>query len=142
MASTKINLAGVGAPVSEGDHDARFTSYKKGMTSGSNGKEPAEKVDLTFTIDGGPDDGRKMTRTYVLSKKALWALKGTLIVLGSDPDDLEGEIDLDEELPRHNGNSVVLSVVQKEYTPPNGERPRTVANIETVKDASAGALFK
>lgn len=83
-------------------------------------------VSLEFEVSQGEYEGRKLFRVQSLGAKSLWSFKRALIRLGTDPDELEGPIDLEDIMPPLVGAPCHLKVGQHEY---DGEMRNNVSNI-------------
>lgn len=93
--------------IPEGKYPATLEKWEYFPTAKSSG-EPY--VALTFHIIEGEFEGRKLWRNYSLQKQSLWAIKRTAVRLGSDPDMLNGPLDLDDFLPDLVGAPCVVDV--------------------------------
>lgn len=82
-------------------------------------------VKLTFTVDGGDYDGRKLFKNQSCQPKALWNFKRVLVRLGANPKDLEADIDPEEILPELISAECRLSVKERTFkeTPEDEGRP-------------------
>jgi len=80
-------------PVPEGEYAATLTGTKL-VPEAKESKQPY--VEMTFTIADGEFAGRKLFRNYSLQPKALWSFKQTLVRLGTDPELLSGELELED----------------------------------------------
>ncbi len=84
----------------------------------------------TFTLTEGDHAGRKLFKTTGLGPKALWSLRDTLVGLGYDKEDLEGEVDVDtDELE---GTDVVVVISVGRYN------NRDVNQVDAVSLAASG----
>ena len=70
-------------------HDIEEKTVKSGKNEG------APMWAVQFSVNGGPFDNRRVFRNYTLIPESLWAVKGFLLALGYDAEQLDGEIDLD-----------------------------------------------
>lgn len=138
----KINLEGVGdfVPVPNGHYPATFESFKFGKTKEKND----DKVDITFILtDEAPEEyiGRKFWQTFTFGEKALWAFKNFLIVLGAEPEQINGEFDVAEMLDEFKGTNVVLAISQETYQPAAGGESKVRNKIDEIKSADAALLI-
>jgi len=99
-------------PMAEGYYPAVLEEWEAG--NAKSGKK-GPKVDLTWEVSEGPEEGRKLFRTFSLDRKALWAFKQALVRMGVDQESLEGPVDLDDIMSEVVGAACVLLVGQHEY---------------------------
>lgn len=91
-----VNLEGVKTslePIPDGVYDARFTKREFKM---SKAKQPKVVLEYVFNEDQGEGiAGRKAFLECSLQPQALFKVKRTLVHMGTDPDELETQIDLE-----------------------------------------------
>lgn len=96
MSPIVVNLEGVKTslePIEDGTYDARFT--KRTFTK-SKAQQPKVVLEFVFNEDQGEGvAGRKAFVECSLQSQALFKVKRTLINMGTDPDELEAQIDLE-----------------------------------------------
>lgn len=111
---TKVDWADVESfeALPEGTYNVVFESFEVTEQSKASGKP---FVNLTFIITDGDHTNRKLWRNHSLQPQALWALKQSMVRLGSSPDTLTGEMEIEEALARLQGNPCRLVVGQREY---------------------------
>jgi len=118
----KVNLSGVEVrrfePLPQGRYRAEVASMEHIPASKRSGKP---KVRFVFNVLKGLEasnedfnvEGRKAFYEVSLQEQSLWNLKRTLIALGDDPEELEGEVELDPE--DYVGREVVI-VIGHDYS--------------------------
>lgn len=96
MSPVVVNLEGVKTslePISDGVYDARFTKVDFKM---SKAKQPKASLEFVFNEDQGEGvAGRKAFVDCSLQPQALFKVKRTLVYMGTDPDELETQVDLE-----------------------------------------------
>ncbi len=110
MPGFTVNLAGVSTSniIDEGDYEVTLT---KATPRKSNNGNQTVNFEFTVTGDDTPDQkGRKVFTTYTLTTESLWAFKKYLRILGADPDELEGDIDVMEFVQSLYGNKALAIV--------------------------------
>ncbi|KKM82660.1 hypothetical protein LCGC14_1317260 [marine sediment metagenome] len=109
----KINMAGV----QEGEFDAMpdgLYPCRLFDMNVKNSKDGKPYIEWVFKVqEGHSNAGRQFWMNNSLQQQALWALKRTLIALGDDPADLDGELELEKE--DYVGRECVVSVVAETY---------------------------
>ena len=141
----KVDLTGVETkeflPVTPGRYigkvdDLTYTEKSK------RSKQP--KVQLVFTLLEGIDDNtrgydlaekRKAFYEFSLQEQSLWNAKRTLIALGDDPADLEGELEINKE--DYVGRECVLVMATEEYEGVERQRTRRLEPLPVVTEAKA-----
>lgn len=121
----KIDFTGVGKPVPADTYSAVVTKAEYNPSSSASGMPT---VAFEWTINDGEYDGRKMFRSYSLQPTALVFLKRVLVALGTNPDDLEGNIDTDDILPELVGTECALVITVGEY---NGSPNNQIAEVKS-----------
>ena len=120
---TKVDFTGVQTgftPVPAGQYPVIFA---KGEIKDSKSTPGAKVVnaELTITDEGGEEaSGRKLFLNWSLQPKALFRIKGDAVAFGVDPDDLEGEVDIDELLEVLKGREAIADVIIEKYTANDG----------------------
>ncbi len=127
----RINFANVKTleALPAGDYGASLTEVKYVEKSRSSG-QPYYRLGFTVT-DDGEYSGRKLFRNASLTEESLWAIKAYLIALGTDPEELEGDADVDELFNDRIGSDCVIVVDVKKL-----DDGRDSNEIKTIKDAT------
>lgn len=122
---TKVDLSGVSEleALPAGMYPVVLESAEV-LTSNNSGKP---YVKLTFSVNDGENEGRKLYANRSLQPQALWVLKKTLGALGVNESELAGEFDLEELLGGYIGAPAVLKVTQTIYN------NKVVNNVDDVK---------
>lgn len=111
-----VDTAGIAAgfsPVKEPDwYDAVLTDYKEVESAGEQGHPMGT---MEFTIEDPREDGHKCWRNYSLGTKSLMYIKGAMVELGVDPDELEGPWDTNEIIPGLLGTKCKILVRHRVY---------------------------
>lgn len=133
---TKVDFTGVSTSfevLEEGLYPAKLADFKFEEKSKSSGKP---YVSLEFDLTG-EFEGRKAWRIFSLQPQSLFALKRACLILGAGEGDLEGELDLEDDvLPGLVGADCTLAlVIDNEYDP---DEPRNKVN--KILAAGVGAL--
>ena len=106
-------------------------------------KQP--KVQLTFSLLEGVDDNtraynasenRKAFYEFSLQEQSMWNVKRTLVALGDDPADLEGEVDINKE--DYIGRECILVMGVEEYEGIERQRTRRIEPIDNLPPAPKG----
>lgn len=127
----KINFTGVGDPLPEATYSAVVEKALYVAQSQSSGNPT---VALTWIVNDGEYEGRKLFRSYSCQPNALVFLKQVLVALGVDPAKLSTEIDIDDVLEDIIGAECNLEVTIGEYNgSPNNQ-------VTKVKPAGVGAF--
>jgi len=131
----KVDMSGIEplTAMEAGQYPATLTSFEYHEAAASSGKP---FYSLEFTISEGEYNGRKAWRNFSLQQQALWALQRAAIRLGADPDDVQGEVDMDEVLASLVGSECVLDIGVREY---EGEDRNEIKAIRPARGALAGA---
>lgn len=143
----KVDLTGVElrdfAPVPPGRYRAKVDDLVYTEKS-KRSKQP--KVQLVFTLLEGIDENtadydaaekRKAFYEFSLQEQSLWNAKRTLVALGDDPADLEGEIEISKE--DYVGRECILLMGVEEYEGVERQRTRRIEPKEAIKQpARAG----
>lgn len=109
----KVNLAGVQAGEFDAVPDGLYPCFLFDMNL-KHSQKGNDYIEWVFKVKEGHDNaGRQFWLNNSLVSQALWALKRTLIALGDDPADLDGELEL--EKANYEGRECVVSVVAEEY---------------------------
>ena len=141
----KVDLTGVKLrefePVDIGRYRAKVDDLVYTPKSKRSGQP---KVQLTFTLLEGldasnkgydPATNRKAFYEVSLQEQSLWNLKRTLVALGDNPEDLEGELDIDKA--DYVGRECIVLIGQEGYEGINRQRTR---RIEPLVDKAAAAV--
>jgi len=89
-------------------------------------------VKMVFAIDdGGPFDGRKLTRNFSAMPTALGFMKRALIALGAEAEAVSDDFDTDELLPDLVGNPCRISVSVRKY---EGEDQNDIRRVLAPED--------
>ena len=104
------------APLEEGSYIGRLTSVEyiaKSRTSG----QPFIKLTFTLTSDNEDESlsGRKLFRNASLQEESLWAFKKYMIALGTDPEEFDEDVEVEEMARANIGNDALLVVGVKEF---------------------------
>lgn len=128
----KIDFSGVETnsyvPVPNGTYRLQFQSAEFVAKSKSSG-QPMYKA--KFVVDDeslGELNGATIWHNWSLSPAALWRFKQEAVVLGAEPEDLEGEVDTDDVIREITGNYVLADVVVDEYEP--GKSSNKIARMQ------------
>jgi len=82
--------------------------------------------------------GRTVPHGCSLQPQALWNLYRTLVALGTDPEELTGELDVnDEMLNAYLGNECVVTLRKRTY---EGQENNQVVNIRALTEEEAAQL--
>lgn len=111
-----VNLAGVRTTlevIPDGKYPANFVGKKFAMSKTNN---PKCTLEYTFTAEAGEEiAGRKAFVECSLQPQSLFKIKKAMIDMGMDPEDLEGQIDLDEALDAMIGAETTIRVGHHEW---------------------------
>lgn len=139
--SSLVDFSTVDVPLPEGDYEATFVDFKKGVVE--NGPNAGtDMYNLRFTINGGDFDGENRFRRYVLSRKALRFFKMDMISLGAPTDVWGGVLNVSALLQSLQGRTCVLEIKHREYEDRDTGQMVTTDDIKRIKDKSANALFR
>lgn len=124
-----VDMTGVAIgfqPIPECEAELTFTGFKNGKT-----KAGDNSVSLEFTVDEPREHaGHKIFLNHQITLKGLPHLKETMVILGTDPDDLEGTIDTDKIL-----NALIPSKAKGKVTV-NEFEGRKGNNLRLMHDSS------
>lgn len=136
----KVDLTGVELrefkPVTPGRYRAKVDDMVYTEKS-KRSKQP--KVQLTFTLLEGVDDNtrdydpstnRKAFYEFSLQEQSQWNVKRTLVALGDDPADLDGEVDINKE--DYIGRECILVMATEEYEGIERQRTRRIEPLEAI----------
>lgn len=136
----KVDLTGVELrefkPVTPGRYRAKVDDMVYTEKS-KRSKQP--KVQLTFTLLEGVDDNtrdydpstnRKAFYEFSLQEQSQWNVKRTLVALGDDPADLDGEVDINKE--DYIGRECILVMATEEYEGIERQRTRRIEPLEVI----------
>lgn len=118
MPGIVVNLEGVKTSldvIPDGKYPAKFSKYTFGM---SKANQPKVDLEYIFDNDGGDDNpaaGRKAFVNASLQPQALFKIKKILIDMGTDPESLEGQVDLEQALAACVGADTMIKVGSHEF---------------------------
>ena len=134
----KVDLTGVELrefkPVTPGRYRAKVDDMVYTEKS-KRSKQP--KVQLTLTLLEGIDDNtkgydpstnRKAFYEFSLQEQSQWNVKRTLVALGDDPADLDGEIEINKE--DYVGRECILVMAVEDYEGIERQRTRRIEPID------------
>lgn len=120
-------------PVPDGIYDARLDGWE--LKQGAKGPY----YNLTFLLEGGDYNGRKIWMISSISDGALWRWKRDFIRLGANPADVApgSDMDTDDVVASCVGAECRLALKQEEYTKKDGSPGR-----RSVVDEVLGATVR
>lgn len=105
-----VDLTGIGKSIPAGEYEVVFTGYKLKTTK--NGDDMAV---LELTVNDQDEEnsvynGNKAWQNLVLVPASLFQFKRSCIALGTDPEELDGKIKVEEILDELVGNKAVVVI--------------------------------
>jgi len=88
--------------------------------------------------DGSGIVGRTIPHNTQLNESSLWSLFRTLVALGDEPSDLDGDIDIDQDWCESQiGKECVVTTRTRDY---NGQAQADIAQMRALNEEEAGSL--